>query len=54
MTTAHEQYIRRLADEVRRTWRRMDTIWPATDFAGLVLLAIDGDGMRVIRTDGTM
>jgi len=54
MTTAHEQYIRRLADEVRRTWRRMDTIWPATDFAGLVLLAIDGEGMRVIRTDGSV
>lgn len=54
MTTAHEQYIRRLADEVRRTWRRMDAIWPATDFAGLVLLVIDADGMRVIRTDGSV
>ncbi len=54
MTTAHEQYIRRLADEVRRTWRRMDTIWPATDFAGLVLLVIDAGGMRVIRTDGAV
>jgi hypothetical protein len=54
MSTSHEQYILRLADEVRRIWRRMDTIWPATDFSGLVLLVVDGNGIRPIRTDGTV
>lgn len=53
MTTLHERYIRRLSDEVRRTWRRMDFIWPGTDFAGLMVLVIDA-GMKVIRTDGSV
>ena len=53
MTTPHDQYIRRLADEIRGTWRRMDSVWPGVDFAGLVVLVIDG-GLKVIRTDGTV
>ncbi len=53
MTTPHDQYIRRIADEIRLTWRGMESVWPGTDFAGLVVLVIDG-GLRVIRTDGTV
>jgi hypothetical protein len=49
----HEQYIRRLAAEIRTTWRQMPTVWPGTDFAGLLVLVLDG-GLRVIRTDGSI
>jgi len=54
VNTPHEQYIRSMTDEVKRTWRRMDAIWPETDFAGMVLLVADGQGLRVIRTDGAV
>jgi hypothetical protein len=49
----HERYIRRLAAEIRSTWRRMSTVWPGTDFAGMVVLVVDG-GLKVLRTDGSV
>jgi hypothetical protein len=52
-TLPHERYIRRLAAEIRSTWRQMSAVWPGTDFAGLVVLVLDG-GLRVIRTDGSV
>ena len=49
-----EEYAGRIAEEVGRTWRRMGSIWPGTDFAGLVPLVVDRSATFVIRTDGSL
>jgi len=49
-----EEYAGRIAEEVGRTWRRMGSIWPGPDFAGLVPLVVDRSGTFVIRTDGSL
>jgi hypothetical protein len=49
-----EEYARRIAEEVGSTWRRMDAIWPGTDFAGLVALVVDRSATLVIRSDGSL
>lgn len=52
--TEVERYARRIADEIRRTWRRMASIWPGTDFAGLVPMVVNRSELYVVRTDGTL
>ena len=52
--TSVEDYARHIAEEIGRTWRRMGSIWPGTDFAGLVPLVLDRDATFEIRSDGTL
>ena len=52
--TRVEGYARRIAEEVGRTWRRMGSIWPGTDYAGLVPLIVDRSATFEIRTDGSV
>lgn len=49
-----EDYAGRIAEEVGRTWRRMGSIWPGTDFAGLVPLIVNRDAAYEIRSDGSL
>jgi hypothetical protein len=52
--TSVEDYARHISEEIGRTWRRMGSIWPGTDFAGLVPLVLDRDATFEIRSDGTL